>query len=113
MARFLPKNYSTDPVLLASDFRCAYCGRDLLENLETFVTFARDHVLPCRRGGACGGLARNPRHTDEADGGDNETNDERWQNGSQPLDEGEHADPGRQKCERDPHGGQHDPSQAM
>lgn len=54
MARLRIKDYSNDPVLLASDFRCAYCGRDLLENVDTFVTFARDHVLPKSRGGSDG-----------------------------------------------------------
>ena len=58
MARLRLKDYSTDPILLASDFRCAYFGRDLLETLETFVTFARDHVVPKCSGGSDGASNR-------------------------------------------------------
>lgn len=43
MARFIQKDYSTDPVLLAGDLSCAYCGRELLETVDTF---ARDHLWP-------------------------------------------------------------------
>ncbi len=43
--------YVSDPVLLRSDFRCTYCGKDLLSDLDTFLMFARDHLLPKSAGG--------------------------------------------------------------
>lgn len=48
------KRYSEDPVLLRSDFRCVYCGRDLLEDLETFLSLVRDHLVPQSAGGPDG-----------------------------------------------------------
>lgn len=45
------RQYLADPVLLESGFKCAYCGRDLLGDMDVFVTLARDHVIPQSHGG--------------------------------------------------------------
>jgi 5-methylcytosine-specific restriction endonuclease McrA len=42
----------TDPLLVAADFRCQYCGLDLLSDFGHLFAFARDHVKPRSRGGA-------------------------------------------------------------
>ena len=43
-----------DPVLVASDFRCVYCGRDLLADFESYLTITRDHLVPRCAGGPNG-----------------------------------------------------------
>ena len=48
------RRYPLDPVLLRSDFRCAYCGRDLLSDLDTFLSLVRDHLVPKSAGGPDG-----------------------------------------------------------
>ena len=45
------RRYPHDPVLCRSDFRCGYCGKDLLSDLDTFLTFVRDHLVPRSAGG--------------------------------------------------------------
>lgn len=45
------RRYPLDPVLRRSDFRCVYCGRDLLSDPETLITAARDHLVPKSAGG--------------------------------------------------------------
>ena len=41
----------SDPVLLRTDFRCAFCGVDLLSDLDLFVSYVRDHLIPRSAGG--------------------------------------------------------------
>lgn len=43
-----------DPLLLAADFRCQYCGLDLLSDFGHLFAFARDHVQPRSKGGSDG-----------------------------------------------------------
>lgn len=43
------RNYPHDPVLLRSDFRCVYCGRDLLSDPETLIMLALPLTLETRR----------------------------------------------------------------
>ena len=45
------KYFVDDPVLVRSDFYCGYCGRDLLADLDVFLTFVRDHLIPRSVGG--------------------------------------------------------------
>ena len=45
------RRYVFDPVLLSTNFHCLYCGKDLLSDLDTFLTFARDHLFPKSAGG--------------------------------------------------------------
>ena len=46
------KRYVDDPVLVRAGFRCQYCGRDLLESLDVFLTLCRDHLVPASAGGS-------------------------------------------------------------
>ena len=48
------ERYVDDPVLVRADFYCGYCGRDLLGDLDTFLTIARDHLVPRSAGGPDG-----------------------------------------------------------
>ena len=50
-ARKAAESLAHDAILRANDFRCAYCGRDLLVDLETFSMLARDHVVAKSLGG--------------------------------------------------------------
>ena len=34
-----------------SNFRCVYCGRDMLVDFETFMTVEEDHLVPKSKGG--------------------------------------------------------------
>lgn len=45
------RSYPSDPVLRASGFRCAYCGKDLLADADTLATLARDHLVAASAGG--------------------------------------------------------------
>lgn len=33
------------------DFRCHYCGKDLLDTVESFKSWEKDHVVPLNSGG--------------------------------------------------------------
>ena len=45
------RRYVDDPVLVRAGFHCEYCGRDLLADLDTFLTLCRDHLIPASAGG--------------------------------------------------------------
>jgi 5-methylcytosine-specific restriction endonuclease McrA len=47
-------HYVFDPVFRASNFRCQYCGADLLADVASFVAMARDHLVPKSAGGPDG-----------------------------------------------------------
>lgn len=40
-----------DAVLVRDDFRCQYCGVDLLSDVRLFIGMVRDHLLPRHRNG--------------------------------------------------------------
>lgn len=42
---------STQHVLQRDEYRCTYCGSDLLATLDTFLSAVVDHVQPRSRGG--------------------------------------------------------------
>jgi hypothetical protein len=46
-----PQHLLGDPVLSRDGFRCVYCGQDLLEDVDTLITFCRDHLVPRSKGG--------------------------------------------------------------
>ena len=46
------RDYPHDPVLVRANFRCQYCGKDLLSDLDTFLSITRDHLIPAAAGGA-------------------------------------------------------------
>ena len=48
------RRYHLDPVLRASGFRCAYCGKDLLADSDSLVTVVRDHLVAASAGGPDG-----------------------------------------------------------
>jgi len=50
-ASTLIRRLSRDPVLRRDAFRCQYCGCDLLADVDSLATFARDHIQPQGRGG--------------------------------------------------------------
>ena len=37
--------------LEAAEFKCQYCGADLLRDLDAFLSISRDHLVPRSRGG--------------------------------------------------------------
>lgn len=39
---------------IRANFRCEYCGRDLLASLDDYKAWAQDHVVPQKRCGASG-----------------------------------------------------------
>ncbi len=43
-----------DPTLRRTDYRCGYCGKDLLATLDDFLSFVRDHLVPKSAGGPDG-----------------------------------------------------------
>ena len=45
------KRFPSDPVLTRSDFRCVYCGKDLLGDPDTLATMTRDHLVAKSAGG--------------------------------------------------------------
>jgi 5-methylcytosine-specific restriction endonuclease McrA len=44
----------SDPVLVRSGFRCTYCNRDLLGDVDALVSITRDHVVARWVGGGDG-----------------------------------------------------------
>lgn len=48
------KKYPLDPVLVRADFRCEYCGVDLLADVDAFLSLVRDHFVPRCAGGSDG-----------------------------------------------------------
>jgi 5-methylcytosine-specific restriction endonuclease McrA len=52
------RQYLNDKLFMRDDFRCQYCGCDLLANFESFVMAARDHVTPRASGGRNGSYNR-------------------------------------------------------
>ncbi len=46
--------FVSDPVLRRTDFRCGYCGKDLLADLDAFLGLVRDHLTPRSAGGPDG-----------------------------------------------------------
>ena len=44
-------NPHTQHVLKRDQYRCTYCGADLLATLDTFLSAVVDHVTPRSRGG--------------------------------------------------------------
>jgi len=54
------RELAADPILAGGDYRCAYCGRDLLGDVETFSTISRDHIVPKSLGGPHGPRNRVP-----------------------------------------------------
>ena len=44
-------HYVEDPVFRRSDFRCVYCGADLLADFDAFMGMTRDHLVPRSAGG--------------------------------------------------------------
>ncbi len=51
---------SLDPVFEATGYRCAYCNADLLQDLSTFLSKARDHFRPKSLHGRDGDANRVP-----------------------------------------------------
>ena len=37
---------------IRADFRCEYCGRDLLESVNSYYSWHRDHIVPQSQGGS-------------------------------------------------------------
>ena len=52
------RHYPTDPVLRRANFRCEYCGVDMLGDLDRFLTLVRDHFIPRSIGGPDGSTNR-------------------------------------------------------
>ena len=44
-------NPHTQHVLKRDQYRCTYCGADLLRSLDTFLSAVVDHITPRSRGG--------------------------------------------------------------
>ncbi len=44
-------NPHTQHVLKRDEYRCAYCGADLLATLDSFLSAVVDHITPRSRGG--------------------------------------------------------------
>ncbi len=47
-----------DPVFLSTHYRCYYCGRSLLDDVDLFVSKVRDHFHPASAGGPDGDANR-------------------------------------------------------
>ncbi len=52
------RHYVSDPVLIFSDFRCVYCDKDLLGDVDTFLSMVKDHFIPKSIGGKDGKINR-------------------------------------------------------
>jgi len=49
-----------DPIFASTSYRCRYCHRDLLADVDLFVGKVRDHFHPASLGGADGDANRVP-----------------------------------------------------